>query len=85
MSGILNKKILTALYRANFEKITKYILDICELIVEDYEKKNLKLPNDENRIRSIMLEEYLKKQKSSHGMSDYRFELEVPENYAGNG
>lgn len=85
MSGILNKKILTALYRANFEKITKYILDICELIVEDYEKKNLKLPNDENRIRSIMLEEYLKKQKSSYGMSDYRFELEVPENYAGNG
>lgn len=85
MSGILNKSILDALYRANFEKITNYILDICELVVEDYENKQLKLPNDENKIRSIMLEEYMKKQKGSYGMSDYRFELEVPENYAGNG
>lgn len=56
MSGILNKSILDALYRANFEKITNYILDICELVVEDYENKQLKLPNDENKIRSIMLE-----------------------------
>ena len=85
MSGMLNKSILDALYRANFEKITNYILDICELVVEDYEKKQLKLPNDENRIRSIMLEEYLTKKKGTYGMSDYRFELEVPENYAGNG
>lgn len=85
MSGILNKNILEALYRANFEKITNYIIDICELVVGDYEKKQLKLPNDENKIRSIMLEEYLKPQKDSYGMSDYRFELEVLENYVGNG
>ena len=85
MSGTLNKNILDALYRANFEKITNYILVICELLVKDYEKKQLKLPNDENRIRSIMLEEYLKKKKGSFDMSDYRFELEVPENYVGSG
>lgn len=85
MKEILNKNILQALYRANFEKITNYILDICDLVVEDYEKKQLKLPNDENQIRSIMLEEYMKRQKGVYGMSDYRFELEVPENYAGNG
>lgn len=85
MSAILNKDILEALYRANFEKIANYILNICELVVEDYEKKQLKLPNDENKIRSIMLEEYMKKQKDAYGMSDYRFELEVPENYAGGG
>lgn len=85
MSGVLNKNILNALYRANFEKITKYILDICELVAEDYQNKQLKLPNDENRIRSIMLEEYMKKQKASYGMSDYRFELETPENYTGSG
>lgn len=85
MMGTLNKNILEALYRANFEKITNYILDICELVVEDYEKKQLKLPNDENKIRSIMLEEYMKKQKDACGMSAYRFDLEVPENYAGNG
>ena len=64
MSGILNKNILEALYRANFEKITNYIIDICELVVEDYEKRQIKLPNDENKIRSIMLEEYLKTQKT---------------------
>lgn len=85
MSSILNKNILEALYRAHFEKITNYIIDICKLVVEDYEKRQLKLPNDENSIRSIMLEEYLKTQKNSYGMSDYRFELEVPENYVGNG
>ncbi len=85
MSGMLDKNILKALYRANFEKITAYIFDICELIVEDYEKKQLKLPNDENKIRSIMLEEYMKTQKGVYGMSNYRFELEVPENYVGNG
>ncbi len=85
MSGILNKDIIEALYRANFEKITNYILNICELVVEDYEKKRLKLPNDENKIRSIMVEEYMKKQKSVYGMSDYKFDIEMPENYVGNG
>lgn len=85
MSGVLNKDILETLCQANFEKITNYILDICELIVEDYERNQLKMPNDENKIRSIMLEEYLRKQKVSYGMSNYRFDLEVPENYAGNG
>lgn len=82
---MLNKNILKALYKANFEKIVQYILDICELIVKDYEEKQLKLPNNENQIRSIMLEEYLKKLKDFYSMSDYRFELEVPENYVGNG
>ena len=32
-----------------------------------------------------MLEEYLKKEKDFYGMLGYRFELEVPENYVGNG
>ncbi len=82
---MLNKNILKALYKANFEKIVQYILDICELIVKDYEEKQLKLPNNENQIRSIMLEEYLKKLKDFYSMSDYRFELEVPENYVGKG
>ena len=59
MSGTLNRKILEKLYRANFEKITNYILEICELVAQDYEKKQLKLPNEENTIRSIMLEEYM--------------------------
>ena len=32
-----------------------------------------------------MLEEYMNKQKAAHDMSGYKFELEVPENYAGSG
>ena len=32
-----------------------------------------------------MLEEYMKKQKNVYGMSDYRFDLEIPENYVGDG
>lgn len=85
MSRILKKDILDALYQANFDKITNYILDICRLIVDDYEQKQLKMPNDENQIRSIMLEEYMKKQKGAYDMEDYRFDLEVPEHYVGNG
>ena len=61
MSGILNKSILDALYRANFEKITNYILDICELVVEDYENKQLKLPNDENKISKRLIFRYDRK------------------------
>ena len=37
MSGVLNNNILEALYKAHFEIITNYIVDICELVVEDYE------------------------------------------------
>ena len=85
MSGMLSRNILRELHRANFEKIATYILDICALIVEDYEERQLKLPNDENKIRSIMLEEYMNREKAAHGMSEYKFELEVPENYIGNG
>lgn len=85
MGGIFNKEILEALYQADFDKITEYIFKICELVVEDYENKRLKMPNDENKIRSIMLEEYMKKQKNVYGMSDYRFDLEIPENYVGDG
>lgn len=53
MSGMLDKNILKALYRANFEKITAYILDICDLIVEDYERKQLKLPMMKTRLEVL--------------------------------
>ena len=81
----LNKHISGALYRANFNKIIKYILDICEMIVKDYEAKLSKLPNDENAIRSIMLEEYLTKQRKNYDMLGYKFEPETLENYVGDG
>lgn len=85
MSGMLNRCFLNALYRTDFDKIVAYILYICDLMVEDHENNNLKLPNDENKIRSIMLEEYMNKHKNECGMLGYRFEPEVLENYAGAG
>ncbi len=85
MIGTLHKNISAALCRANFEKIIRYTIDICELVAQDYQQKQLKLPNDENKIRSIMLEEYMKKNKSAYGMEGYKFDNEVPENYVGNG
>lgn len=81
----LNKHILEVLCQASFNKIIDYILDICEMIVKDYEEKLSKLPNNENAIRSIMLEEYLKPQRKSYKMQGYKFEPETQENYIGNG
>lgn len=85
MTTILKKDILYKLYQANFEKIINYIQEISLLIIKEYENKNLKLPNNENQIRSIILEEYLTKQKNKYKMEDYRFLPEVFENYQGNG
>ncbi|MHB9341870.1 hypothetical protein ACW0TR_00865, partial [Fusobacterium polymorphum] len=64
MTTISKKDILYKLHQANFQKIINYIQEISLLIIKDYENNKLKLPNDENKIRSIMLEEYLTKQKN---------------------
>ncbi|MHB9308137.1 hypothetical protein ACW0UU_11940 [Fusobacterium polymorphum] len=85
MTTISKKDILYKLHQANFQKIINYIQEISLLIIKDYENNKLKLPNDENKIRSIMLEEYLTKQKNKYKMEDYRFLPEVFENYQGNG
>ena len=85
MTTTLKKDILYRLHQATFQKIINYIQDISLLVIKDYENNNLKLPNDENKIRSIILEEYLVKQKVKYKMEDYRFLSEVLENYQGNG
>lgn len=85
MSSMLKKNLLDALHHAHFNKIINYVLNICEIVVEDYQQKRLKMPNDENKIRSIVLEEYLTKQKKAYGMSNYRFEPEALEHYVGEG
>ncbi len=85
MGGKLSKEIQKALYKADFEKITDYICSMCRLAVEDYGTRQRQMPNDENAIRSIMLEEYMKKQKAAHDMSGYRFDPEALEHYDGNG
>lgn len=74
MRGKINHKISDALRLDDLEQITSYIMEICELLVEDFTRKNRKLPNNENRIRSIMLEEYLDNDiiRKNHDMLDYR-------------
>lgn len=87
MNGKINHKISEALRKDDLEQITAYILVISEMLVKDFAGKNRKLPNNENRIRSIMLEEYLDDDKVRHdyGMLDYSFTPETQENYDGKG
>ena len=83
--GMLNVDILRDLSKADFERICEYIISMCELIVEEYEERALKLPNDENIIKNTLLEDYLKKNKKSFGMLEYRFAPEALEHYNGKG
>lgn len=87
MRGRINSKITNLLRKSEFEQITNYISEICNLIVENFIANNRKFPNDENRIRSIMLVEYLSDDdtRQKFGMLDYDFTPEVLENYDGNG
>lgn len=87
MNGKINHKISEALRQDDLEQITAYIIEICEMLVKDFTDKNRKLPNNENRIRSIMLEEYLDddKVRNDYGMSDYSFTPETQEHYDGKG
>jgi len=87
MSGRLNKNILLALQQANYEQIVQYIVEICEAVANDFEFMNRRLPNNENQIRTIILEEYLDNDeiRRKHGMSEYSFSPETMENYDGNG
>lgn len=87
MKGKINHNIAAALRLDDLEQITGYIMEICELLVEDFTRKNKKLPNNENRIRSILLEEYLDNDiiRRNYDMLDYSFTPETQENYDGNG
>lgn len=87
MRGKINQKISAALRLDDLEQITGYIMKICGLLVEDFTRENRSLPNDENKIRSIMLEEYLDNDiiRSDHEMLDYSFIPETQENYDGKG
>lgn len=87
MSGKINRTISEMLRQDDLEQLTGYIADICELLVADFTRGNRNLPNNENQIRSIMVEEYLDNDKvrSAHNMSEYSFTPETQEHYDGNG
>lgn len=83
----LKKELKDALMQSSFEKIVQYLMDMSEALVSDLAKRGDTLPNDENRIRSIILEEYLDKDevRKNNRMTSYRFTPENMENYSGVG
>ena len=87
MIGKINRRISEALRQDDLEQIIGYLLEICELLIEDCIQKDRKLPNNENRIRGILLEEYLDNDKvrKAYDMLDYSFMPETLENYDGEG
>lgn len=83
----LKKEIREALQQSGFEKIMQYMMDMSDKLVYDLSACNVKLPNDENKIRSIILENYLDNDdvRKINRMSSYRFMPENMENYTGTG
>lgn len=83
----LKKELKDVLIQSNFEKIIQYLMDMSEALVCDLAKRGDTLPNDENRIRSIILEEYLDKDevRKKNRMASFRFTPENMENYNGVG
>lgn len=81
ISDVFRERVCNAVYC----RITDFLVDICDGIIVDCEQSNRKLPNDENIIRNVMIEDYIKKWKFSKRMADFRFESENPEHYDGKG
>lgn len=87
MSGFKNKALNALLQKDDFEQIASFIIEACRTVKSDYLNQGNRMPNDENRIRSILLKEYLAVddiQRNSK-MTEYRFEPETLENYDGKG
>ena len=87
MMGKLSRNISEALRRDDFERIRDYIVESCNLLLEDYQHQRKQMPNHENKIRNILLEEYLDddSQRTDFDMGDYRFFPETQEHYDGQG
>lgn len=87
MNRNINQKISEVLRQDDFSQIIEYFLHICKLIEVDFYKKGRKLPNNENQIRTIFLEEYLANDtmRKIYNMQDYDFTPEIQEHYIGNG
>lgn len=64
-------------YRDTFQEILSGIIACYHLV----RSSNIRLPNNENYIRDHMLKQYLKTQwfKTQHGLVNYLFDLEIPE------
>lgn len=87
MMGKFSRKISEALRGDDFKQISDYIVESCNLLSVDYQHQRKQMPNHENKIRNILLEEYLDvdNHRTVFGMGDYRFFPETQEHYNGQG
>ncbi len=85
--GKFSRKISEVLRRDDCEQISDYIVESCRMLSEEYQRQGKRMPNQENVIRNILLEEYLDndKRRTVCNMRDYRFNPEPPEHYDGQG
>lgn len=83
MAGFGDAVLNTIVQESTYEKIGSYIFVCCEEMKNDLCKSSRKLPNDENKIRNYLLENYLDDNfcRRKYKMMTFHFESEVPENY----
>jgi hypothetical protein len=87
MSGFRNKTLNLLFQEDDFRQISSYLVTCCENMKREYLEKDKRLQNDENKIRNILLKEFLAVDsiQALYQMNDYRFEPETQENYHGKG
>lgn len=88
MAGFGDINLNLLVQKDTYEKIGFYILICCEEMKADLgkSKSGRKLPNDENRIRNYLLENYLDdiSNRRKHSMTMFHFIPEGQENYDDN-
>jgi len=87
MMGFKNQKLNEIFQKDDAERIANFIIEACQTLKNNYGNSVKVLPNDENKIRNILVEEYLDEYKirKRNQMTEYRFAPETQENYDGNG
>lgn len=83
MAGFEDEILNSIVQESTYEKIGSYIFICCEEMKNNLYTSERKLPNDENKIRNYLLENYLDDNycRRKYDMMMFHFESEVPENY----
>lgn len=83
MAGFGENSLNTIVRNNAFEQIGSYILFCCYTMTEDLLTNCKDIPNDENKIRNYLLENYLDDNlvRRQNNMLMFHFESEIPENY----
>lgn len=83
MRGFLNDSLNKIIQEDAFSQISKYIVAACDEVIKSRILMGQHIPNDENIIRNVLLNDFLDEDefREAHGMLDFRFEPECQENY----